>query len=71
MSAAGWGRRDGTTARSRRKNRRNTRYSTPIATAHGSAISPAKWVSVIPATEYASRLVRFDTGSSNDAEFAR
>src|ERR1019366_7399122 len=70
-SAAGWGRAGGTTARSRLKNRRNARYSIPIAATHGSAISPAKCVSVIPATEYASRLVRLDTGSSSDAEFAR
>src|ERR1022692_266727 len=50
-SAAGWGRRGGTTAKTQREKQPEAQDSAPIATTHGSAISPAKWVSVIPATE--------------------
>ena len=42
-----------------------------MATSHGSAISAAKRVKLSPLAANASRLVRLDTGSSNEAVFAR
>ena len=42
-----------------------------MAASHGSPIAAVKPVRLSPLTENASRLVRFDTGSSSDAEFAR
>ena len=58
-------------ARSRAKKRRNTRYSAPIATSQGSAISAANRVKLSPLALNASRLVRLETGSSSDAVFDR
>jgi hypothetical protein len=63
---SGW-----TTDRSSAKNRPNTAHSTPITASHGSAISAAKRPKVSPLAANASRLVRLETGSSSDAEFAR
>ena len=57
--------------RSLGKYRLNTAYSVPMAASHGSAISPANRPNDSPLAEKARRLVRFDTGSSSDAEFAR
>ena len=42
-----------------------------MATSHGSAISAAKRVKLSPLAANASRLVRLDTGSSDEAVFAR
>ena len=42
-----------------------------MATTQGSPIAAVKPVRLRVLTENASRLVRFDTGSSSDAEFAR
>jgi hypothetical protein len=53
------------------KNRRSTRYSTPIAASHGSAISAANRVKLSPLAASASRLVRLETGSSSDAVLDR
>src|SRR6266851_1303704 len=58
-------------SRSVAKNRRNTRYSVPIAASQGSAISAAKRVKLNPLAANASRLVRLETGSSTDAVFDR
>lgn len=58
-------------ARSAAKKRRKTTYSTAIAASHGSAISTANRVKESPLAVKASRLVRLETGSSRDAEFAR
>ena len=73
MSGAGSGAGSvsGGAARSARKNTRNTTYSTAMATTQGSPIAAVKPVRLSVLTENASRLVRFDTGSSSDAEFAR
>ena len=49
----------------------STRYSAAMAASHGSAISAAKRGKARPLAANASRLVRLDTGSSSDAEFAR
>src|SRR5438132_494586 len=57
--------------RSAWKNRRNTKYSTPTATNQGGPISAANRANDRPEPANASRLVRLDTGNSNDAEFAR
>ena len=58
-------------SRSVAKNRRNTRYSVPIATSQGSAISAAKRVKLSPLAAKASRLVRLETGSSSEAVLDR
>ncbi len=52
---------------SRRKNTRNTTYSTAMQTSHGPAISAAKPRNVSPEAWKASKFVRLDTGSSNEA----
>ena len=65
------GRACGPVPRSEAKNRPNTAYSTPMAASHGSAISAAKCPNASPLAANASRLVKFDTGSSSDAELAR
>lgn len=57
--------------RSVSKKRRNTAYSTAIATSQGSVISRANRVKLTPLASKASRLVRFDTGSSSEAVFDR
>ena len=67
--AAGGSRRG--VARSPRKNHRNTAYSITTGATHGAAIRPANEVKLSPLAENASKLVKFDTGSSSDAEFAR
>jgi len=50
---------------------RSTAYSSTTTTSCGSAINPAKCQNDSPVAATASRLVRFDTGSSSDAELAR
>ena len=57
--------------RSLAKKRRSTSHSTPIAASHGSAIRAAKRANDSPPARNASRLVRLETGSSNEAELAR
>jgi len=57
--------------RSVRKYRLSTAYSAPIAASHGNAIKAANRPNDSPLAEKASRLVRLETGSSSDAEFAR
>ena len=57
--------------RSTAKKRRNANHSTATTPAVGSAIRPAKRVNDSELAWKASRLVRFETGSSSDAEFAR
>ncbi len=42
-----------------------------MAASQGSAITALNWVKDSPATVKASRLVRFETGNSSDAELAR
>ncbi len=70
-TSLGAGRLFGVTARSSRKNSRCPTYSTPSTATHTGAITRAN-----PANDNdgshgrASRLVRFDTGSSREAEFA-
>src|SRR5580693_2606263 len=66
-SGSGRGRMD----RSAAKNRLNTAYSVPMTASQGSAISAANRPKASPVAANASRLVRLDTGSSRDAEFAR
>ncbi len=61
----------GEVARSARKKRRRTAYSTAIAASQGSAMSPANRVKDSPLAVNASRLVKLDTGRSSDAELAR
>ena len=58
-------------ARSARKNRRNTTYSTPMTSSQPGAMSSAKRGNESPLAANASRLVRLETGSSSEAEFAR
>ena len=53
------------------KNSRNATYSTAITASQGRAIRPAKLTKVSPAADMASRLVRFDTGSSHEPALAR
>ena len=53
------------------KNFTEMTYSMLIATSQGSVISAAKWVNVSPPAARASRFVRFETGSSNEAVLAR
>jgi hypothetical protein len=53
------------------KNNRKTRYTAATAASQGSAIISVNLANETLATWKASRLVRFDTGSSNDAPFAR
>ena len=60
-----------TGASSPRNARDSTTHSIAIATSHGSAISAAKRVNDRPLASNASRLVRFETGSSSDALLAR
>src|ERR1700758_2617055 len=60
---------DARVVRSRAKNLRNTANSIAIATSHGSVISAANRTKVNPLAENASRLVRFDTGSSSEPVF--
>ena len=74
----GSGERSSSSARARRgrcrstaKKRVSTSHSTAMAAAVGSAISPAKRMNDSPLAWKASRFVRFDTGSSSDAELAR
>ena len=50
---------------------RSAPHSIAIATAHGSAISAAKRANESSLARNASRFVRFEIGSSSDAEFAR
>ena len=57
--------------RSPRKKSRNPAYSTAMAASQGSAMAAVKLPRLSPLTVNASRLVRFDTGSSSDAELAR
>ncbi len=61
----------GASARSRRNTTRNTAYSTATASSHGAAINALNRVNDSPAALNASRLVRFDTGSSSEAVFDR
>lgn len=58
-------------SRSAAKNRRSTRYSTAITTSQGSDMRAPNRTKVKPLAVKASRLVRLDTCSSNDAELAR
>ena len=58
-------------ASSARNSHRRTANSTATATSHGASISPVKCRNDSPVAAKASRLVRFDTGRSSDAEFAR
>ena len=58
-------------ASSARNSHRRTTNSTATATSHGASIRPVKCRNDSPVAAKASRLVRFDTGSSRDAEFAR
>jgi hypothetical protein len=53
------------------KKRVRTTHSTAIAATVGSAISAAKRANDSPLAWKASRLVRFEIGSSNEAELAR
>src|SRR3954463_3828178 len=57
-------------ARSFAKYTRWGAYSTAMTASHTGAISTAKRANEIPSAGIASRLVRFETGSSSDAEFA-
>ncbi len=57
--------------RSSRNHRRSTPYSTAMLTAHGSAISAVNPRKDRPEAVNARRLVRFETGSSVEDEFAR
>ncbi len=57
--------------RSVAKNRRSTIHSTAIAANHGSAIVAPKRAKLSPLARNARRLVRFETGRSSEAEFAR
>ena len=59
------------TPSSPRNARASTTHSIAIATSHGSSISAAKRVNDRPLASNASRLVRFETGSSSDALLAR
>ena len=59
------------TARSARKNRRNTTYSIAMTSSQPGAISSANRGKDSPLAANASRLVRLETGSSSEAEFAR
>ena len=59
------------TDRSRAKSQRSSRNSTAMAASQGSVITAAKCRNDSPAAVNASRLVRFDTGNSSDAVFAR
>src|SRR5262249_10072970 len=70
---AGWaaGRARAPASRAAAKNRGRTTYSVAMAASHGRAISAAKRGKARPLAANASRLVRLDTGSSSDAEFAR
>ena len=43
----------------------------PMTTSQGSAITAANPAKLSPVAANASRFVRFDTGSSSDAELAR
>ena len=61
----------GRVSRSSRKYQQNSTYSTVTITSHGSAISKVNSTKPRPVAANASRLVRFDTGISVDAEFAR
>ena len=61
----------GAAARSAAKARRSTTHSTAMAAVQGSAISAPKRAKESPLAWNASRLVRFETGSSSDAELAR
>src|SRR6202171_5796746 len=56
---------------SRAKSQRSNTNSTPTAASHGSAMTAVKWTNDKPATLKANRLVRFDTGNSSEALFAR
>src|SRR5581483_9891928 len=62
--------RTASTDTSARKNTRRTTNVTASVTSHGSAIRAANRVNEIGTTATASRLVRFDTGSSNEPELA-
>jgi hypothetical protein len=53
------------------KKRRSTSHSTATAASQGSAIAAPKPVKLRPLALKASRLVRFDTGSSSEALLAR
>src|SRR6266550_2672247 len=57
--------------RSAANTQRKTAYSTKIAISHGNDISAVNRTNESPRAAKASRLVRLDTGSSSDAEFAR
>ena len=57
--------------RSPAKKRRSTSHSTPIAASQGSAMVAPNRANDSPLAPKARRLVRFDTGSSSDAELAR
>ena len=57
--------------RSEAKNSRKAAYSTAITANQGTTIKPAKLTKVSPAADMASRLVRFDTGSSREPALAR
>src|SRR5487761_442332 len=57
--------------RSAAKKRRNTTYSVPMTASHGRAIRAAKRPNASPLAANASKLVRLETGSNSDAEFAR
>lgn len=59
------------TARSAPKNLRSTTYSITTTVTHGSAMSAVKRAKDRPLAVNANRFVRLETGSSNDAEFAR
>ena len=53
------------------KNRRSTAHSTAIAANHGNAMIAPKRAKLSPLALKAKRLVRFETGRSSEAEFAR
>jgi hypothetical protein len=53
------------------KKRRSTSHSTPTAASHGRVMVVANRANDSPLARKASRLVRLETGSSSDAEFAR
>src|ERR1039457_895691 len=57
--------------RSGAENRRSTVHATAIAANHGSAIVAPKRAKLSPLARNAKRLVRFETGRSSEAEFAR
>src|SRR5579884_4243012 len=63
--------RSGTTRKSAAKNQRKTTYTVATATTHGSAITIVNLTKDRCATWKASRLVRFETGSSSEAALAR